>query len=403
MSLSKIKTLAVVLTVAVAASAQFYSPTNARKAGMAGAPMADISSVYNYPVLMMGYLNQIQATFDPGIDDNKNGIILTKSLNDEFAIGFTAKQGLMLNHDFGTSFVTTATGVTGADTTFNIPHLLLGFDMGTVKFGADVFIEYTRYSDADEPSGAGAVSTYNRSLILNPGLRLSADISLGDIGVLGKVGISMPSFNDETESGGTTNATKSEKGLYTEAGAELSLTLLGFDWVFGGSYTLSDHSVKDLPFEYLNSSVLLYVDCEFNILETAVAAIEYSYNRLYGTTINSVTVGNVTTKTKTTAGTNYHTFAAGLENAWDNAWIFDNVQLRAGANYQIALETGNTSNDQNNDKTRRKDFAEHTITPAMGIGVSKSFMTLDLYLDMGRWAGAFVGPPVALVTGTIKF
>jgi hypothetical protein len=400
---SKIKTLAVVLTLTAAASAQFSLPTNARKAGMAGAPVSDISSVFNYPAMMMGYTDHVQATFNDG------GIIGIKSVNDAFAIGILANQGLMTDHDFGfgTTFTSSAENTLNNsigppaptfNNGYNVPHLLLGFDLAAFSFGADIFFEYARYSSSNE---AGSSEVTAGGLILNPGARLSAAFDLGAVGVLAKFGMGLPSFSGEVDAPATAGDVNvsSKKGLYMEMGAEVAADISNVDWTLGGAYTVSEHQINvDNSNSFWNSSLTFYLDAEFNVLETAVAAAEYAFTRNAATTV----VGD-DPDVKDMTGRHVHSFAAGLENTWDKAWIFDSFSLRGGAHYDIAVDVTSSKATPNASSRSKQPGVHSAVSPVMGIGASKSFFTLDLCLDMGRWAGAFIGPPVALVSGTVKF
>lgn len=200
----KIKTLAILLALAGSAAAQFHTPPNARTEAMGGAPLSDMRGVFNYPSLMMDYPNRAQATFNTG------GVIATKSAGDRFAIGFAANQGRVLD----TMFYARAFGAINAnvndlleeyglaggnvyndpydDYRFNIPHLLIGFDLGALKLGANIFCEYSRYSTGFEDDDLEASG---RTLIMNPGARLSVGFDGENMGLLVKFGMAFPFYN----------------------------------------------------------------------------------------------------------------------------------------------------------------------------------------------------------------
>jgi hypothetical protein len=285
------------------------------------------------------------------------------------------------------------------ETEYSFPHLLLGFDVASFKLGLDVFFEYANYDYALDVDGD---KSFSRGTIMNPGARLSAAAGAGEASILVKFGIGLPSFSGELEPdfGGDKITVGSDKGLYIEMGAEAAAPVIGLDWTLGGAYTISSYQAKDNPAAYWNSLIEVYLSCEFNVLETAVAAVGYSFNRYAATTIN--TDNN---DSKAMQGEHLHYFSAGLENIWDNVWIFDAFALRGGLAYGIQVNVESGEDKDNNMKGGASEPGVHTaVSPVMGLGVSKGFMTLDLSLRMGdRWNGAFSGPPVGVVTGTVKF
>jgi len=233
MSISKIKALAVALTFAAFANAQFYAPSNARMDALSGAPFSDITGVFSYPVLMTGYTDHLQATWG-------GGIIGVKAVSDVLSVGIAANQGLMLGRFY--DFAADAIDDDLYGVNYNIPHLLLGFDLGTVRIGAGVFFEYARSTEAFE---VGDFKEYDRYMIMHPGVRLSTEIDLGDIGLLAKIGMGFPYFgyrNEETDDSGreTTNY-ESDGALFLEVGAEVSLPLFGADWIIGGEFATNSY------------------------------------------------------------------------------------------------------------------------------------------------------------------
>jgi hypothetical protein len=407
-SKTKIKTFALILAAAAVASAQFSSPGNARIDAMGGARTADISDVFRYPALMMGYNEHLQATFGAYPADG-GGVIGVKSISEAFSIGILANQGRIAD-GMGIPFPNTpsdlAAGVLGGAagaggfnvTDYSFPHLLLGFDIASFKLGVDVFFEYANY-DADRDDNG--TKSFARGTIMNPGARLSVAAGAGEADVLIKFGMGLPSFSGEYQlPGGNTEKLGSDKGMYMEMGAEATAPIIGLDWTLGGAYIISNFQAKDNPAAYWNSLIEVYLSCEFNVLETAVAAVGYSFNRYAATEIN--TSNN---DSKTMNGAHLHNFSAGLENIWDNVWIFDAFALRGGLAYGIQVDVASSEDKNNNSKSGTSEPGVHTaVSPVMGLGVSKGFMTLDLSLRVGdRWSGAFSGPPVGLVTGTVKF
>ncbi|MCL2219579.1 MAG: hypothetical protein FWB94_06830 [Chitinispirillia bacterium] len=398
MNLSKIKALAVVLAVAAASSAQFNVPMSARTAGLAGAPMSDITDIYAYPVHVTGYANHISATWD-------GGVILTRSFGDALTLGILANQGLMAPHFADAAaarlngFIPGAVPPANFNTQINVPHLLVGFDLGAARVGADIFFEYAGYRYRAD-SGTDEL-TYTASVI-NPGARLSAGFDAGDIGILVKFGIGFPSINGEIPPDGS-DKLSSEAGVYMEMGAEAGMPIGDVDWSIGADYTRADHrfrigSTAD-PTSECNSLMNIYFGGEFNFVETAVAALRYTFAREARTLTQPDATGDPSNSAPIL---HYHVFTAGLENAWSKVWIFDAVQLRGGIRHVVEVNGEKMSAGDASSGLSRPE-TQNGLTPMLGIGVSKAFFTLDLALDMGNWNGVFTGPGVALATATVKF
>jgi len=390
----------VILTVAVAltASAQFSVPQNARLDALAGARVNDISDVYRYPAAMTGYLNHAQATWG-------QGFIGIKSLSDVISVGVLANQGPM-DPAFTQAGVTAlnayfpaaapSNGGVMFDNSVVVPHLLLGFDLGAIAIGADVFLEYGGYSgEADD------TTKYSGSLT-HLGARLSGKLNLGDAWVMAKFGFGLPSISAEGPAG--TDKRTSDKGLYMEMGAETDIPLGNFDLVAGFDYTQANYRFKtgntSDPYSYTNSLINAHLGVEFNFVETAVAAIGYSLNRRAATANQPDVSGD---PSQTTFDYN-HAVYAGVENAWEKAWIFDSFQLRGGALYTISSQSGDTKMPSPLPNPNYSMPARHSnVQPRIGVGVSKSFVTVDVSLNPGAWSGLFTGPDVGLATATVKF
>jgi hypothetical protein len=93
-----------------------------------------------------------------------------------------------------------------------------------------------------------------------------------------------------------------------------------------------------------------------------------------------------------------------MENIWDDAWIFDALALRAGTSYLLNVPVSKNTLDGDLVTSSSGPGTHSPVRPVMGFGVSKSFLTLDLALEMGNWTNGVVsGPTAGLVTGTIKF
>jgi hypothetical protein len=400
----KIKTLAVILTVAAAANAQFNIPASARISSLAGTPLGDITDVYAYPVFMTGYTDHISATWG-------GGVIGIKAINDMISIGILANQGYMapgfaddavnMLNSYAARLPVLPPGFDTLFTRFSTPHLLLGFDLGGFRLGADIFFEYAGARFKADPDGAPSMTA--KTSVVHPGARLSAAIDVGDASVLAKFGVGFPSVNGEaTLPVGAVDKLSSDAGLYMEMGGELRVPASDIDWTVGGDYTRTDHRFKvgsDSDDESIcNSLFRMYLGGEFNFMETAVAAFRYRFERYAYTESEPDVSGNPMTSDIL----HRHIISAGMENAWEKVWLFDSVHLRGGALYMIEVEGGKASGS--NFASSGSYPENHSrVVPTLGIGVSKAFFTLDLALNMGSWNGVLTGPGVALATATVKF
>ncbi|MDR2591904.1 MAG: hypothetical protein LBC59_03760 [Chitinispirillales bacterium] len=392
--------MAIVLVSIGIASAQFNLPTNARISALAGAHVSDISGVYRYPVLMTGYTDHIQATWG-GLD----GFVGIKSISDMLSIGVLANQGPMAP-EFTEAAVTRLNAYpslnqpAAAAASYNnevvIPHLLLGFDLGAVAIGADLFFEYGGYSAESTDT-----TKYNGSLS-TPGFKISGKFDVASAVIMAKFGMGFPSINGEGPA--ATQKLTSDKGTYIETGAEASISGGGADWVLGLCYTQAGYRFKlgDVSDVDLISRSLLnaYAGVEFNFVETAVAALGYSISR------NALTASQPgqSGEPSQTAINYSHNIYAGVENAWEKAWVFDAFQLRGGALYSITANGGENKAPSPALNPSYSQPARHSnVAPVVGIGVSKAFATVDVSLNPGAWGGLFTGPDVAMATATVKF
>jgi len=377
------------------AFAQFSAPANARISALAGAHVSDISGVYRYPVMMTGYLDHIQANWGAA----GQGFIGIKSVSEMFSFGVLANQG-PIAPDLTIAGLNALNGYAwpadpdGFDGQVVIPHFLLGFDLGAVAIGADVFLEYAGYSvDNAGVSFGGSYSNF--------GARLSGRFDVAGANVMAKFGLGVPSINAEGLSGSA--KLSFDNALYIEAGAEASAPIGGADWVLGLSYTRSDYRLKtgntsDIN-AYASSRLNGYLGLEFNFVETAVATLGYSLTRDARTVKQPGASGDPSASDPIDYR---HDIYAGVENAWEKAWIFDSFQLRGGAVYTVAA-TGSTASAAGN-KTSVSQPARHSnVRPIVGVGASKAFATVDVALNPGEWVGLFTGPEVAAASLTVKF
>jgi len=432
-SKTSLKTAATITLMCIgAALAQFNTPTNARVSALSGAHVSDISGAYRYPVLMTGYLNHVQTTWVPS---GGGGFIGVKSIGDIFSIGVLANQGLM-SPDFTYDASADLNGfLSSLQTNYPpqqvdpfdsnnmvIPHLMLGVDLGMFALGADLFLEYGSYGEITADT-----TKYNAS-ISHPGFRLSGKIDLSAVEILAKFGLGFPSIDAAITHDTVTFTRSSNEGLYMEMGAEADIPLGGVDLILGICYTQNNYrfmsssnilgiSLPDAE-TYTSSLFNAYFGAEFNFLETAVAMLGYSIYRYSNTTVTDLILAyplevlRISGQRSVTDPVNYsHIIYAGVENAWDKAWIFDSFQLRGGARYVINTTGGEASGGADTttgshrfSPTNYSLPAVHSrIIPTVGVGVSKSFATLDLSLNPMAWNELFNGPGVGMITATIKF
>ena len=420
---SKTKLLAATAIALVSigtASAQFYTPTNARIDALGGARVSDVSDIYRYPALMTGYLDHIQTTWDP--TTQYAGFVGVKSIADMFAIGVLANQGPM-SMDFTDNaviYLNTYLPAVPFNNDIVVPHLLLGIDLGAVAIGADLFLEYGGYSEftADSVDNTGSIS--------NPGFRLSAKAEVASLEILAKFGMGFPKIEaSRTKDTIISSERASDMGGYMEMGAQVSVPLLGADWVAGLCYTQTDYRFKGRnqisqrellpePVSYAFSLLNVYLGVEFNFAETAIATLGYSINHRVNAADTNLLLLRIDPlrfngDRHEEHINNTHAIYAGVENAWDKAWVFDSFQLRGGARYEINTFSGETSGGVDT-LTRgyvttnySRPGAHSRIVPTVGVGVSRAFATVDLSLNPLAWNGLFSGPAVGMVTATVKF
>ncbi|MFP4014641.1 MAG: hypothetical protein ACLFVQ_11180 [Chitinispirillaceae bacterium] len=398
----KVKTFVTLLSFAAVASAQFSVPQNARMNSMANTFIIDdIADVYRYPVLMNDYYGNLQATFN-------TPIIGIKNMNDMLSIGLTANTGTVLNN-FYSSASSTLEPLASMDNRVSIPHLLLGFDLGTAQLGADLFFEYARFSEKLETTGTGGSEQTTSALLMNTGLILSGKMDVG-FPVMAKIGLGFPSIGGESKTGDqVTTEIKSEKGLYMETGAEAKPTMLGLDWTAGFGYTFEDFQFQvdeniDLPDRY--SELNAYLGFEYDVLETAIAALQYQILRTSDFTYEAPPQEGDDNPRRVDENWS-HIFSAGVENTWVKPWKLDAFQLRAGMLYGINMDVekyhSETGDSETNNVTKRP-ADDNGFVPTMGLGMGKGFFQLDMYINMGSWSnGFFSGPDVGTVTATMKF
>jgi len=273
--------------------------------------------------------------------------------------------------------------------------VLLGFDLGAFAIGADVFLEYAGY-------GATVGNDKASGYIATPGARASGKFNAAGAEVMAKIGLGVPMIGASGLAG--SDKLSFNNSLYIEAGAEATIPLDGADLIFGVCYTRSDYRVKtgnaSAANAYASSLLNGYLGAEFNFMETAVATLGYSLNRTDLVTRQP----DVSDSPVTSDPVSYsHGIYAGVENAWDKAWIFDSFQLRGGALYRITANGRTVTGTQNANSDVSFPSERSPVLPSIGAGVSKAFLTLDLNLTPGDWGGLFTGPGVAAVTATVKF
>lgn len=403
----KVKTFVALLSFAAVASAQFSVPQNARMSSMANTFIIDdITDVYRYPVLMNDYYGNLQATFN-------TPIIGIKNMNDMLSIGLTANRGNVLRSFYSparTSLANLGVPEASLQNQINIPHILLGFDLGTVQLGADIFFEYSRFSaksESEPATGSPAEATVG-ALLMNPGLVFSGKMDVG-FPVMGKIGLGFPSVSGESKSGSQVlTEVKSEKGLYMETGAEAKPNMFGLDWTAGLGYTFESYQFQvdeNIGVPHLNSVLAAYLGFEYDVLENAVSALQYQVLRTNTYTYQDAEEGYDNPYDLDEQWS--HVFSAGIENTWVKPWKLDAFQLRAGMNYNInmAVAKAYSENSSGTDEATVKNPADDNgFVPTMGLGMGKGFFQLDMFISMGSWSnGFFSGPDVGTVTATMKF
>jgi len=403
MSLKSKFCLLAVAALAFNVSAQFSS-LNARIGAMGGTYIVDdINDVLRYAAYMNNYGDDAQVTFN-------TPIIGIKSLGDMVNLGISANRGLVLDPSFTNGFYEAALAnvnpVAEPDIAnpVNIPHVLLGLNLGAVSLGFDLFCEYGRTSSSSE-TAAGA-STEAGGLILNPGVIASLLLGSETLPLAFKFGISVPVAKGHSETtpaaGGATTKTEvsSEGALFLEVGAEAAVPMGNFNLDLGTDFIMEKYSFETGNVDAndnTNFKTSVYAGADAKVFENGVFGIMYDF-QLRSHTLTTPADAKTNTKTIT------QFFRTGLENVWENVWVLDKVAARGGAVWALTTPTAKADDDAGNEGRAKAQTAVSELIPTVGLGAGKGPFELDMTINLGSWAnGLFGGPSVGSVTAGLRF
>ncbi len=396
----------VCIALAFSVSAQFY-PYNSRMESMAQTFVVDdINNVLRYAAYMKNYEDDLQVTFT-------NPIIGIKAIGDNLRLGFIGNRGLMLSNQFNDNFYSMAVPfVNGAipiapDISITnqwIPHAILGLDAGILSLGFDLFFEYarSRYSNKDSLQETTASAS-----IHNPGFL--ASVLLGEnFQIAAKLGLAAPRISGEVETDNGSVEAESDKGAFLEIGGEARIPISSIKLSLGVDLILEKYAfmvtteappspkVVVTSDEFTDTRAAIYAGVEGDVFTNGLWAAQYTLN-LMGHTSEDEDAHSKDRQTRVV-----HTFSVGLENGWNNLWIFDKVFARGGM--RLNLETPYTYSELGSTEISskyQKDFQK--LEPTVGIGIEKGVFALDLSIDLGAWSNLATGPKVSKVTAGLFF
>ena len=396
-----------ILMAALSVSAQ-YSPTNARIRSIAGIyTIDDITNVYRYAAYMSRYTDDIQVTFS-------TPMLGIKSIGEIVTLGAYVRNGLVLDtegehfYGLGRTFLNNSLDPDITRDPTYIPHALLGFKAGAVTLGFDLFIEWANTRLDSKTSGTPTTTTSMNSTLRNPGFIGSLLLDIKSFPVSLKAGIAFPGISGVSEINDGTTTTeyeyKSDKGFYMELGGEIGLSPGSIRVTAGADYILESYAFQvnsgDPTNEYALNRLAIFSSLQKEAFDNGLWAVLYQMKfRARKNDAAESTTPDITDKTF------IHHLVAGIENGWENVWLFDNIFLRGGVVLQLVTEYDKSEN--NDTKTTSKNQKVFTAGPSVGFGVNKGLFELDVQLGLnpgsGGWEKLLTGPGVATVTGTLRF
>lgn len=275
----------------------------------------------------------------------------------------------------------------------NIPHVLLGLNLGSLSLGFDLFFEYGHTSSSNETTNTEASGT-----ILNPGL--IASLLFGSENPFAvKFGFSIPYVKGRSEVAGVEVEVKSEGAFFLEGGVEAVIPLNSFNLDLGTDMRLERYSFEAGGVDGDDNTNLIasiYFGADAKVLENGVFGIMYDI-QLTNNALSTVT--DITTHTRTIE----QFFRLGLENVWENVWLFDKVAARGGATWSLTTNPIVREDSDAGDTRSKPQTMASVLVPSVGVGVSKGLFELDVTLNPAAWGGVLEGPDVGAVTATLRF
>jgi hypothetical protein len=396
----------VCIVLALSASAQFY-PSNSRIASLAETFIIDdINDVLRYAAYMKNYEDDLQVTFT-------SPIIGIKAVGDKLRLGAIGNRGLMLSQQFTQNFYSIAIPFVNGEIPATpdisirnqyIPHALLGVDAGILTLGFDVFFEYarSRYNQKDSLQETSASAS-----IHNPGVLASALFG-EDFQIAAKLGLAVPRISGKAESNNSTVEVESDKGIFLEFGGEAGIPVGSLKLSMGVDLILEKYAfeasretppapkVTATTDEFTDTRTAIYAGVQGDVFTNGLWAAQYTLNLFRHTSEDE------DNDAKACSSQVVHSFSVGLENGWDNLWIFDKVYARGGM--KMDLRTSHYNDEVGRSETRTKDQTKFDeLMPTLGLGIQKGVFTLDLNIDLGGWSNLVTGPRVSKVTAGLFF
>jgi hypothetical protein len=148
--------------------------------------------------------------------------------------------------------------------------------------------------------------------------------------------------------------------------------------------------------EFTDTRTAIYAGVQGDVFTNGLWAAQYTLNLFRHTSEDE------DNDAKACSSQVVHSFSVGLENGWDNLWIFDKVYARGGM--KMDLRTSHYNDEVGRSETRTKDQTKFDeLMPTLGLGIQKGVFTLDLNIDLGGWSNLVTGPRVSKVTAGLFF
>lgn len=421
---------------AVVSSAAFAQQSTARIDALSKTLIyKDPWLMLNDPVEMFYYQDIIQATYGDTVltSNNVGPIFATRRLKsaENLMIGFIANRtdnAWQAFYDEVFSEEAAELNGSGENRMPNVPHLLLGLDLGLMKLGLDLNYEFLRYNDRTETSvtdttqaeGSYTTETISKTSerVGTPGVKISSDILLGDelkLGIGGEIAfpdVKVFSSTETTRSGNvpeTMDANRlseitvsEESGIRVRGFADVTTELFGVTWKTGigilyDTYRLHQEELEEFPDSTFDTTFTLgdlqssrtkpyfWLGGLKEIQPGLVGGFSYRFDYVLdkdnpdslATDDNHLLKRNISLK---------QAIRGGIEKTWAECWRFDEVFARAGLTYDIFTDiTKQTSDGEQKGESfysRVKDttsFQEMDFT--LGSGIRKGIFLFDFVVN----------------------
>ncbi len=422
----------------------------------------DVSDVFTFP-------SQVSSSTDITQAVAGRYVYASKAINGPLSLGLIFKKATILNNatnfynDLSSLASPTFTIATGALTGSPLPipfggyksptfatapgagHLLLGFNLGVMNLGLDVFREAsnTSFDSTRKDTGTvgGAFNTSTRKSIGSSSqtclggtfglsmkvsvlmLKASAGLSMLDAqgevtnsgNILSSIATGNVTYNTEKSTFITTGGTYipiSAKGVVELGGHKFTagLGLNFYSYQFVQKYNDGDPGTTMLDIkspEYSTVNLLVGGSDEWKLANNTLLLSSIEYIRQSTTTTPNKIYNTQGNRENTTVTTTFPRFSLGLERVIDNVWKFDHIALRAGGAKAIVWnsinekgENGSTFN--HSDAQRATGVPDFTWTT--GVGFTVGNFDIGMTIDPGTYNGVYFlngkGPVGGLITFT---